>query len=157
VSEEIIQFSETGKLKITESVKGVEKWIWVYHIPKGSAPIKYRGGLVHFDMVLLFALIWAVPNINFKRRLKIFLLGILIIFGVHLIKIFVYVKHEYAQHIKLDEVLYFSPFQRAVYRNLKDFFLRVGNQLVPILVWSLLYVKYWWKSGQRMERMKDDG
>ncbi len=144
MSEEIIQFSETGKLQITESVKGVEKGIWVYHIPKGSPPIKYEGDLVHFDMVLLFALIWAVPNINFKKRLKIFLLGIIIIFGVHVIKIFVYAKHEYAQHIKLDEVRYFSSFERVVYRKLKDFFLRVGNQLMPILVWSLLYIKQWW-------------
>ena len=155
VSEEVIQFSETGKLKITESVEGVEKWIWVYHIPKDSAPIKYRGNLVHFDMVLLFALIWAVPNIDFKKRLKLFLLGIFIIFGVHVIKIFVYVKHEYAQHIKLDDVRYFSPFQRAVYWNLKEFFLRVGNQLMPILVWSLLYVKHWWKKGQRIKRSTD--
>jgi hypothetical protein len=148
VSEEVIQFSEIGKLKLTESVKGIENQIWVYHIAKDSSPIKYKGNGVHFDMVLLFALIWAVPNINFEKRLKFFLLGIFIIFGVHVIKIFVYVKHEYAQHIQLDEVLYFSPFQRAVYRNFKDFFLRVGNQLMPILIWSLLYWKYWWK-GER--------
>ena len=144
VSEKIIQLSEIGELKITESVIGMEKQIWVYHIPKDSPPIKYQARFVHFDMVLLFALIWAVPNINFKKRLNLFLLGIFIIFGVHVIKIFVYVKHEYAQHIELDEVRYFSPFQRAVYLNLKEFFLRVGNQLMPILIWSLLYVKHWW-------------
>lgn len=157
-SEAVIQFSETGELKITKSVKAEEKSIWVYHIPEDSRPIKYRGNMVHFDMILLFSLIWAVPNINFKKRLRLFLLGIIIIFGVHLLKMFVYVKHEYAQHIKFDGVHYFSPFQRAVYGNLKDFFLTIGNQLMPILIWSLLFVKHWWRqqAQRKVERKLAD-
>lgn len=100
-------------------------------------------------MVLLFALIWAVPNISFKKRLKIFLLGGLIIFGVHVVKLFVYVKHTYASHIIVDGVDYFTPFQKAVYRSLREFFIKVGNQFVPIMIWSLLYVNHWW--GKRLK------
>ena len=149
VSEQVIRLSETGGLKITRSITAVEKHIWIYHIPAGSPVTKYRGNLVHFDMVLLFALIWAVPNLDVRKRLKIFLLGGLIVFGVHVVKLLVYAKHTYASHIIVDGTDYFTPFQKAVYRSLKEFFIKVGNQAVPVLIWSLLFVNHWW--GKRLK------
>ena len=144
VSGQVVRLSETGGLKVTRSIVGVEKEIWIYHIAAGSPVTKYRGDLVHFDMVLLFALIWAVPNVNVKKRLKIFLLGGLIIYGVHVVKLFVYVKHTYASYLIVHGTYYFTPLQKAVYGSLKAFFIKVGNQAIPVLIWSLLYVNHWW-------------
>ena len=124
------------------------KYIFVHNVISEKNPklsVRVKASLIHFDMVLLFALIWAVPNINWKKRMKIFLLGFAIIFVIHLVKIFIFIKCEYAPHIKVDGLPYWSPFQRKVYNYLSDFIILVVNQIFPVLIWSLLYWKYWWK------------
>lgn len=123
------------------------KYIFVHNVISEKNPelsVRVKASVVHFDMVLLFALIWAVPNINWKKRMKIFLLGFAIIFVLHLFKIFVFVKREYAPHIKVDGLPYWSPFQQNVYNYLSDFIMLVVNQIFPVLIWSLLYWHYWW-------------
>jgi hypothetical protein len=128
-------------------MKVKEKYIFVHHIASKKNPelsVRVRTNVVHFDMVLLFALIWAVPHIHWKKRAKIFLLGFAILFVLHLFKIFIFVKREYSLHIKVDGVPYWSPFQQKAYHYLGDFIVLVVNQIFPILIWSLLYVKYWW-------------
>ena len=150
VSEGVIRLSEIGRLKITQSIIGAEKHILLYHIPEGSPVTKFRGNLVHFDMVLLFALIWAVPHINWKKRMKIFLLGFAIVFVLHQFKIFVFVKRDYSIHIMIDGVPYWSLFEKKAYQYLHEFIVLVVNQIAPILIWSLLYVKYWWGKGLRL-------
>jgi hypothetical protein len=162
LSTQILKLSEIGGVHITNSMQVEGKYIFVHHIASEKNPersVRIRTNVVHFDMVLLFALIWAVPQVTLKRRMKIFLLGILILFVLHLFKIFIFVKSDYALHIKVDGVSYWSPLQQKVYRYLNDFILLVVNQIFPVLIWGLLYWRYWWipqahpkwKSGQRLE------
>ena len=147
LSEQIIKLSEIGGKHITNSMQVEGKYIFVHHIASEQNPelcVRITTNVVHFDMVLLFALIWAVPHVILKRRMKIFLLGFLIVFVLHLFKIFIFVKSDYALHIKIDGVPYWSPIQQNVYRYLGDFILLVVNQIFPVLIWGLLYWKYWW-------------
>ena len=147
VSVQILKLSEIGGEHITNSMKVKEKYIFVHHVASEKNPelaVRIRTNVVHFDMVLLFALIWAVPGINWKKRFKIFLLGFALIFVLHLFKIFVCVKGEYSRNIEVAGVPYWSPFQQKAYYYLGDFILLVVNQIFPILIWSLLYVKFWW-------------
>ncbi len=51
-------------------------------------------------------------------------------------------------NIRVDGVPYWLPLQAKAYYYLGDFIVLVGNQILPILIWSLLYVKYWW--GKRL-------
>jgi hypothetical protein len=146
-SEEIIKLSEKGGVHITNSLQVQGKYIFVHHVASEENPeqtIRVRTNVVHFDMVLLFALIWAVPHINLRKRIKIFLLGFAILFVLHLFKIFIFVKNEYAPHIKVDDLPYWSPIQQKAYRYLNDFILLVVNQIFPVLIWGLLYWRYWW-------------
>jgi hypothetical protein len=143
----ILKLSEIGGTHITNSMQVEGKYIFVHHAASEKNPdlaVRLRSKVVHFDMVLLFALIFAVPHISPKKRLRIFLLGFAIIFVLHLFKIFVFVKGEYSRNIKVGGVPYWSPFQQYAYRYLGDFILLIVNQIFPILIWSLLYVKYWW-------------
>jgi hypothetical protein len=147
LSEQIIKLSEKGGVHITNSLQVQGKYIFVHDVTSENNPeqtIRVRTNLVHFDLVLLFALIWAVPHINIKKRIKIFLLGFAILFVLHLFKIFIFVKNEYAPHIKVNDLPYWSPFQQKAYRYLNDFILLIVNQFFPVLIWSLLYWKYWW-------------
>jgi len=106
--------------------------------------LQFRSRELHFWMVFLFALIWAVPGISWRKRFKLFLLGFVIIFVLHLFEMFVLVKREYSLNINVDGVSYWSPTQQKVYYYLGDFIVLVGNQIFPVIVWSLLYVPYWW-------------
>jgi hypothetical protein len=147
LSEQIIKLTEIGGEHITNSMEVQGKYIFVHHVASEKNPeltVRIRTNVVHFDMVLLFALIWAVPNVTLKRRMKIFLLGFFIIFILHLFKIFIFVKAEYAPHIKVDGLPYWSPFQQKAYRYLDDFILLVVNQIFPVLIWGVLYWRYWW-------------
>jgi hypothetical protein len=148
VSTQILKLSEIGGEHITNYMQVQGKYIFVQHAGSEDHPelsVRVRTNVVHFDMVLLFALIWAVPDINWKRRMKIFLLGFAVIFVLHLVKIFIFVKNEYAPHIKVNDVHYWSTTQQKAYRYLSDFILLVVNQIFPVLIWSLLYVGYWWE------------
>jgi hypothetical protein len=147
LSEQIIKLSEKGGVHITNSLQVQGKYIFVHHVASEENPeqtIRVRTNVVHFDLVFLFALIWAVPHVILKKRMKIFLLSFLIVFVLHLFKIFIFVKSDYALHIKVDGVSYWSPFQQKAYRYLNDFILLVVNQIFPVLIWGLLYWKYWW-------------
>lgn len=132
-----------------------KKDIFLHHAASETNPelaVRITASAVHFDMVLLFALIWAVPHVKLKKRMKIFLLGFAIVFALHLFKIFVFVKYDYAQHIEVDGLPYWSPFQQKVYCYLNDFILLIVNQIFPVLIWSLLYVKHWWMGANRSTR-----
>jgi hypothetical protein len=147
----VLKLSEIGGKRITYSMQAEGRYIFVHHAASVKNPdltVRIRSRVLHFDMVLLFALIWAVPNIHWKKRMRIFLLGFAILFGLHLFKIFVFVKREYSMNIRVDGVPYWSPFQTRAYYYLGDFIVLVANQIFPILIWSLLYVKYWW--GKRL-------
>ncbi len=137
---------------MTTSTQVQGKYIFVHHVASKENPelsIRVHANVVHFDMVLLFALIWAVPGIKWKNRMKIFLLGFAVVFILHLVKILVFVKYEYALHMKVGGLHLWSPMQQRAYRYVKDFILLIVNQIFPIVIWSLLYLRYWW--GKRFE------
>jgi hypothetical protein len=143
----LLKLSEIGGERITHSMEAEAGYILVHHAASVNNPnlaVRVNSRVLHFDMVLLFALIWAVPHIDWKKRMKIFLLGFAILFGLHLLKILVFVKREYSENIKVDGVPYWSPFQAKAYYYIGDFIVLVGNQIFPILIWSLLFVKFWW-------------
>lgn len=118
----------------------------MYNIASRNSPaVRVKGNGVHFDMVFLLALIWAVPNINLKRRVRILLWGLGIIFLLHLIKIFVFVKYCYCMLLVSGDVPYCTPIQKEIYRYASCFIEVVVNQISSVLIWGLLYVPYWWK------------
>jgi hypothetical protein len=85
-----------------------------------------------------------VQKHGWKRRLKIFLLGLAVVFVLHLLKILIFVKYDYAIHMKVGGIHYWSLTQQRFYRYLKDFIFLIVNQIFPIVIWSVFYVKYWW-------------
>lgn len=160
LSEQIIKLTETKELPVTTSFEAVGKKILVYNVAFTDSPaFTIRGNVVHFDLVFVLALIWAVPNINLKRRGKIILWGLGILFGLHLIKMFVFVKESYCTHLSFDGVPYCTIFQTKIYQRANEFILLVVNQIFPVLIWGWLYWRYWWirpthpkwKGSQRIE------
>jgi hypothetical protein len=153
-SELLLKLSEIRGEHITKAIQAKGQYIFVHYVvpekdqdlavqPKRRV-LQFGSRELHFWMVFLFALIWAVPGISWRKRLKIFLFGFVIIFGLHVFEIFVLVKREYSLHITVDGVSYWSPAQQKIYYYLGDFIVLVLNQVSPVVIWSLLYWKYWW-------------
>lgn len=147
----LVKASEIGGLHLTRSLQPEGEYIFVQHLasvenPESAVRIKTR--VIHFDLVLLSALIWTVPKVSRKKRVKILLAGLAILFPLHLVKILLFVKHEYSLHIQIDGVQYWSPFLRSTYKYLADFIVLIANQVVPVVIWSLLYVNLWWRKSR---------
>jgi hypothetical protein len=160
-SELLVKLSEIKGEHITKAIQGKGQYISVRYVvpersqdlavqPRSSA-LQFRSKELHFWMVFLFALIWAVPAISWRKRLKIFLLGFVIIFGLHVFEIFVLVKREYSLNITVGGVPYWSPAQQKIYYYLGDFIVLILNQVSPVVIWSLLYWKYWWTRSARSQ------
>jgi len=162
VSVRMLKLTEIGRRHITNSMEVHKKDIFLHHLASETNPelaVRINTSGVHFDMVLLFASIWALPRVKFKKRMKILALGFAIVFVLHLFKIFVVVNHDYAQHIKVNGLPYWSPFEQKAYCYLNDFILLIVNQIFPVPIWSLLYLKHWWKGGlwtKRRSRTRDE-
>lgn len=149
LSEQIIKVTETEERPVTASFEAAGKKILVHVIAsRNSRVVTVKANGVHFDMVFLLALIWAVPNINLKRRAKIVLWGSGIVLVLHLAKIFVFVKHCYCVFLVVGDVPYCTPIQKGIYGHTATFVHLVVNQISAVLIWGLLYAKYWWKSGR---------
>jgi hypothetical protein len=151
----VLKISEMTGIHLTNSLEPKGDHIFVHHAASEKNPnftVRVWARVVHFDLVLLSALIWAVPNIDRKKRIRIFLCGLLILFPLHLLKILIFVKHEYSLHVRVGGVYNWSTSGRIVYRYLADFILLVANQVLPILIWSLLYAKYWWRKDPTVYR-----
>jgi hypothetical protein len=145
LSEQIIKLTETKDRPVTVSFEAVGKKILVYNIASRNSPVvTVKGNVVHFDMVFLLALIWAVSNVNLKRRAKIVLWGLGIVLVLHLIKIFVTVKFSYCLTLVFRGVPYCTPIQKQIYGYTTNFVHVVVNQISAVLIWGLLYWRYWW-------------
>ncbi len=143
LSKKLLPFTESSRLTVTVIPEG--RTIGIYHVlsyEPGGSSLGLDAMKVHFDLVLLLTLIFAVPKIKVKTRLKILLWGILLSVLVHMLKIVVIVKDGYASAFVFKGTPYYSSFERGIYAFGRGFFTRLGNQLVPLLIWSVLYVKF---------------
>jgi hypothetical protein len=144
----VLRLSEITGITLTQSLEPKGEHIFVHHAASEKNPdltVRVWARVVHFDLVLLFALIWAVPNVDRSRRIKLLLIGLALLFPLHLLKILILVKHEYSMRVQVGGVYYWSTSGRMVYQYLTGFIIVVANQVLPLLIWGALYAKYWWK------------
>ncbi len=99
---------------------------------------------ISFNTVFLLALIMAVPDVNNKLRLKILLLGLIVLFPVQVVRLTFYVLNYYGQHIKMDG----APIYDSLWRNILFYgdltLTRLDSMLIPVVIWAGLYYYYKW-------------
>lgn len=117
-----------------------------YHPSADNKPLSTNFRHYTFNGVFLFALIMAVPKVNYKLRLKILVLGFILIFPFQLLLFVVFVLNSYAQRLMLRDGFLYPDFIRHTLSYGQRILIRVEGQLVPIVIWAGLFYYYKWHS-----------
>ncbi len=105
--------------------------------------VEYKGYTV--NMVFLVALIMAVPQVNYKLRLKILLLGLLILFPVQIFKFVIYVFNYYCQNMRRKSGAFIYPaYMHHAIGYADRIMWRIDLQIIPVIIWAGLFYYYKW-------------
>lgn len=130
---------------ITQSIKSAGRNIIVTYFPSPDGKpwvINYRN--LTFNTVFLIALIMAVPDVNYKLRLKILGLGFLILFPFQVARLVVTVFNYYGQHMEIDNQSIYPTVPRKALYYTERAMARLDGQLVPVAIWAGLFFYYKW-------------
>lgn len=106
-----------------------------------------------YGTVLLTALVLAVPDIRWKLRLKILLLGMIILFPVQVLRLVLEVFNYYGQHITTKTgTLYPVVIRKGIYYSHRVL-QRLDTQAIPLMIWAGLYFYYVWYGKYFMKRI----
>jgi len=130
---------------LTQSLTSSGRNILLVFQPSDGKPhmLNYRN--ITFNFVFLMALIMAVPDINYRLRLKILLLGYAFLFPVQVTRLVVYIFNYYGQHINRDGLPLYSDFPRKALLYTNRSLQRLDGQIVPVAIWAGLYFYYKWQ------------
>jgi hypothetical protein len=141
--EQIVKFLE--KKDTTKKVMTQDGDIFVfYHPSPDNEPLSTQFKYYTFNGVFLFALIMAVPQVNFKLRLKILIIGFVLILPFQLLLFTVFVLNRYASMMMIRDGFLYPSLLRESLSYGQKILIRVEGQLVPIIIWGGLFYYYKW-------------
>lgn len=94
----------------------------------------FTGYLTHFNLILMVALVLAPRQIEWRRRGKMLAIALGILFVAHVLYLVLGVKF-----FEQPELEAFQSAAGRLYVWGTNFYLSVASQLVPVLIWMLLY------------------
>lgn len=141
--EKIVKLLE--KKNTTQNVITRDGNIYIFYHPSAdNKPLMTKFRHYTFNGVFLFALIMAVPKVKYKLRLKILLIGFVLIFPFQLLLFVVFVLNSYAQRMMLRDGFLYPDFIRYALSYGQKILIRVEGQLVPVIIWAGLFYYYKW-------------
>lgn len=111
-------------------------------LPPGqqSAFPGFRGESVHYNILILLAMILASPGIAWKKRLQFVAIGVAVIYVLHAFQVAVKIEREFASNAGAYSETYYSDFHRSALEIITQFFEVFGQQLLPFAIWAILCV-----------------
>jgi hypothetical protein len=94
----------------------------------------FNGYLTHFNLILMVALVLAPRQIEWRRRCKILGIALAILFLIHVLYLLTGVKFFQQPDLEAFQ----SPAGRLYVWGV-NFYLSVASQLLPVLLWMVLY------------------
>jgi hypothetical protein len=100
----------------------------------------FAGDIIHYNMMILLAMILASPGLKIKKRLLFTLVGFLILFFIHASQVAFKAESECAKDAQklYDTAQLYSDTERQFYDGVTKFFEAFGQQLLPFAIWVLL-------------------
>ena len=133
-------------LDLTKAIKASGKFIVVVYEPTTDGKpltLDYKG--FTFNTVFLVALIMAVPNVDYKLRLKILLLGLVILYPIQVFRLVIYVFNHYCQNMRRKSGATIYPlFIHNAIGYTDRVLIRIDGQIIPIVIWAGLFYYYEW-------------
>ena len=96
---------------------------------------------LHYNSVILFALILFSPGLGLGKRTGVLVAGLLILFFTQVLTVLVQVKFFYAYQLGEYSRIHYGPWERNIYAFLKQFFELVGRFAFPFAIWMLFTYK----------------
>jgi hypothetical protein len=112
----------------------------------GRLPYSFRVTDVHFPLVLLIALLLAVPDVPWQQRLTQLGYGLLLMVLFHLLDVLFWVKFAYATQLGDWSLRRYGPLARNFWgmgKHLLDLPVKLA---LPLLIWC------WFHLGRRLAR-----
>ena len=109
-AEPIVDALDTHRL--TRDIHSDGDFVYISYSPSEGKPLVANYRRISYSFVFLVALILAVPDVKPKLRLKILILGLLILFPVHILRLVVFIFNHYGQHMHSGEVSLYPLFWR---------------------------------------------
>jgi hypothetical protein len=109
-----------------------------YDFPKKIPMPAFTGETVHYNMVILLAIILASPGLGWKRRIKFSLIGAGLLFVFHAFQVATKFENHFAHERGPYSEMYYSDFQRSLLEIGTRFFEVFGQQALPFAIWALL-------------------
>jgi hypothetical protein len=142
-SEIIVKILDSHNITRTIKTSGSDLIVVFYPSPDGQ-PLVIDSIRITYNTVFLVALIMAVPDIRPRLRLKIMLLGILILFPIQIFRITVIIFYFYSMRIQLHgDSLYPSIIMYGLHYSYEAM-RRLSGMLFPAVIWAGLFYYYKW-------------
>jgi hypothetical protein len=100
-------------------------------VPAGKREVRD----LHYNSVILFALVLFSPGLRARKRMGILAAGLLVLFATQVATVLVQVKFFYAYQLGEYSRMAYGPWERNVYAFLKQFFELVGRFAFPFAIW----------------------
>ena len=94
----------------------------------------FTGYLIHFNLILMVALVLAPQRIDWRHRFKLLVIAMGALYVIHVLYLLIGVK--FFQQPELEA--FQSPTGRLYVWGL-NFYLSMASQLFPVLIWMALY------------------
>jgi hypothetical protein len=126
-----------------------------YYAPSDGKPVVADYRRISYNFVFLVALILAVPDVRPRLRLKTLIIGLLILFPIHVFRIVVFILNHYGQHMLSGDVTLYPFLYRKVLFYSYRLTLLLDGYLTPVVIWAGLFFYYKWNRIY-MERFSKD-
>jgi hypothetical protein len=100
-------------------------------VPAGKRDIRD----IHYNSVILFALILFSPGLSLGKRAWLLPAGIALLFITQVLTVLVQVKFFYALQLGEYSRVHYSTWDRNIYAFLKQFFELIGRFAFPFAIW----------------------
>ncbi len=105
--------------------------------------LEYKG--FTFNTVLLLALILAVPDVNYKLRLKILILGMVVLYPIQIIRLVIFIFNYYCQNMgRRGGGTLYPQFTHNAIGYVDKTLIRIDGQIIPVFIWAGLFYYYKW-------------
>ncbi|MBU0755853.1 MAG: hypothetical protein KJ645_11985 [Planctomycetes bacterium] len=109
--------------------------------PGGKAAFPgFNGESVHYNFLMLLALILASPRLGWKQRFMRAGIGLFILYLLHAFQVAVKIESAFATLAGDYSQTYYSDLHRNILEIITQFFEVFGQQLLPFALWALLCV-----------------
>lgn len=102
--------------------------------------VGFGGESIHYNMMILAAMILASPGLLWRRKLRSLLIGSVSLYILHCFQLAIRVESIFSHKMKHYSLANYSDFERQTFETISQFLTCFGQQVLPFALWAILCV-----------------